>query len=257
MIKNLYYKVLELLTRGKGKQVKISGIEINLPVRYHKYYEIDYELKSITQMKKIISKGDVVIDVGAQLGLMSKLFSDCVESYGKVYAFEPTPVTFKLLENTISINNLNNVVPVQKAVADKSGITVFNISNTDASAANSLAKGGIQGNDIPIEVELVSIDDFSKTKNIAKIDFIKIDAEGAELAVLKGALNVIKRDKPKILLALHPDMIINFGDTLSDIYDFCTELNYNLFYETKLINKNVFVDRRDLFDVFLINESNA
>jgi len=251
MIKNIYYKVADILSGGKGKDVTISGVNLKLPIKYHKYYESNYEEESIGEMKKLISKGQVVVDVGAQLGLMSKLFSDCVGSQGKVFSFEPTPSTYEILKETISINNLMNVELVKKAVADKSGQTTFNISSVDASAANSLAEGGVHGNDIPIKVDLVSIDDFYNQKKLDKIDFIKIDAEGAEFAVLKGAKSVIDNCEPTILLALHPSMILNFGDSMSDIYDYCKDCNYKVIYEGKELGKFEFINRKDLFDVFL------
>ena len=251
MIKEIIYKIADIALRGKGVEVNISGIKLRLPTRYYKYYGSEYEKDSIAQMKKEIHSGQTVIDIGAQLGLMTKLFADLVGQEGKVYAFEPTPSTFSLLKKTIAINNINNIArPVQKAVSNEKGVATFNISEQEASNANSLSKNN-NDHTRGIKVELISVDDFVKEFKINKIDYIKIDAEGAEFAVLKGAEKTIKKDRPKMLLALHPEAIHNFGDSLEVIWDFILLNNYSIEYEGKPITKQQFVQEKNLFDVHL------
>ena len=85
----------------------------------------------------------------------------------------------------------------------------------------------------------MSIDQFVKERNI-KIDFIKIDVEGAELGVLKGGWNTIRENKPLINLAMHPNSIANRGNTNEQIWDFLAPMNYKILFNGEPIEKSMF-----------------
>jgi FkbM family methyltransferase len=195
-----------------------------------------------------------VIDIGAHIGLLSTIIAQKVGRSGKVYAFEPTPSTFKLLQKTVAINNQSNVVvPFRKAVSDKSGTATFYITDLPAHNSNSIINNKrTYANEHGIEVEVISVDDFVSAQKLSKIDMIKIDAEGAEFAVLKGAAKTIDLYKPKIILALHPEGIVNFGDSLAEIWDFIISKNYEVCFKSEKMTKELFVSQKELFDVFLL-----
>ncbi len=86
-----------------------------------------------------------------------------------------------------------------------------------------------------------------------KVDFIKIDAEGAELGVLKGGRNTIISDKPLIILSMHPKSIAHRGETNEQIWDFLAPLNYKILLDGNKIEKTDFCNKKDLFDVQLIS----
>ena len=253
-MKELIYKILDLFTLGKGFKIHVSGFNLRFPTRYYKYFEADYELNNINFINNNIIPGMTVIDVGAHIGLLSIIIGKKVYPGGNVFSFEPTPSTFKLFLKAIAINNLQGVItPVNKAVADKPGVAFFYVTDIEASNSNSLSNNKrTLGKETKIEVEVVSIDEFSKENNLEKIDLIKIDAEGTEFSVLKGATSVIDTFHPKIILALHPHSIINFGDSLSDIWDFVVSKKYIVMFKNDRITKDDFVNTTDLFDVFLI-----
>jgi hypothetical protein len=137
-------------------------------------------------------------------------------------------------------------------VSDKSGTTTFYVTDIVAHNSNSLANNRREGGSgYGIEVKLTSIDDLKKEFNIPKIDFLKIDAEGAELSVLKGATAVIEAHKPRMLLALHPEAIRNFGDSLPAIWDYVKDKGYKIAYRHDEITREFFISQTSLFDVFL------
>lgn len=253
-MKEFIYKILDLLTLKKGFNIHVSGFRLRFPARYFKYFEPDYELNNINFINNNIKPGMVAIDVGAHLGLISIIIGKRVSPNGNVFSFEPTPSTFRLLKRTIEINKMSGTVkPLNKAISERTGKDFFYVTDIEASNSNSLSNNKRTiGTETKIEVQLTSIDDFAKEYNLNKIDLIKIDAEGTEYSVLKGATEVIDKSKPKIILALHPDSIKNFGDTLSDIWDFVTAKKYTIIYNTERITKDEFVSRTDLFDVFLV-----
>lgn len=251
-MKNLAYNLLSAFY-PRGKKLTISGVQIRLPFRYSRYYPADYEAEHVRFFKQHIQQGQVVFDIGAQLGLMSKAFFDLTGSEGKVYAFEPTPATYDLLCQTIRLNQMGSVVtPIKQAVSDKRGKTHFYISDMPLDPANSLVNYDRQHSAREIEVELVSIDDFLSERQLQKVDFIKIDAEGAEYRVLLGATKTLQKFKPVIHLALHPDALKNFDSTLQQIVTFISNHNYTILYKGKIMNLTDFTSMTGLFDVELL-----
>ena len=144
------------------------------------------------------------------------------------------------------------VFPFQEAVAEKKGRAIFNISNTDLDAANSLSMFKRSSTVSGIEVNVTSIDDFVKEQGIKKVNFIKIDAEGAEYYVLLGAANTLAKQRPIINLALHPLALSKFSSSLKEIIDFVKQHNYEVFYKSKTIVEQDFITKTNLFDVQLL-----
>ncbi|MBL7933198.1 MAG: FkbM family methyltransferase [Bacteroidia bacterium] len=251
-MKNLIYKIIELFYPS-GKSIRISGITIRLPFRFRNYYQADYEIEHINFFKQRIKQNSVVLDIGAQLGLMSKVFSDLTGAGGKVFAFEPAPYTFKTLCKTIEMNMMGHtVIPVQKAVSDKKGTTQFFISKMKLDPANSLVDYKRKHDFESIDVHVTSVDDFVVDQDLAKVDFIKIDAEGAEYEVLLGAQKTLQKHRPVIHLALHPAALKSFGSSMHQIYHFIVSNNYELLFKSKVMNEQDFTSSQDFFDVELI-----
>ena len=146
------------------------------------------------EMNFDVEKGDIVLDCGANSsksgGTQATYFASKSED-GMVYAFEPIPRIYnELLED---IKAYKNIIPIQKAVWDENTFTYF----TDMSSGSRASSDG------DIKVELIRIDDFVKEYNIPKVDFIKMDIEGAELNALKGAEHTIKIFKPKLAISIY------------------------------------------------------
>jgi FkbM family methyltransferase len=255
-MKKTIKKALSLIL-SNGIKRKISGFSLRIPFGYHDYFETDYELNNINFINNYLSKGMAVIDIGAHIGLLSVVMAQKVKQSGRVYSFEPTPSTFRLLQKTIGINGFLDVVkPNMIAVAEKKGKTFFYVTDIEAHNSNSLSNNKREyGDEHKIDVDLVSVDEYTQSENIRKIDFIKIDAEGAEYSVLKGCAATILRDKPRMILALHPASIKNFGNSLEEIWDYLQSFGYTVIYKSEMIDKNFFTSQDDLFDVFLIKSN--
>lgn len=168
------------------KEIKSLGIKV---VKI-KNYEISYSevlwQKCYTSFDDFLPNG-VVIDVGAQYGDYSVL---CAKLYNSiVYSFEPLPTNFKILKKNITINKLNKK------------IKAFNVAvgavNKNVVIKYSGDMGGVVG-DSNLVVKMISLDNLSLKPNL-----LKIDAEGFELDVLKGGVEMIKKNKPKIIVETH------------------------------------------------------
>src|SRR4030095_11775361 len=255
-MKEFAYKVLDRITGGKGIRRQFSGVSLRLPTRYFRYFKPDYEWENIDFINKNVSTGMTVIDIGAHIGLFSVVLSKKAGDAGKVFAFEPTPATFNILTKTIQINNAAGIItPVKKAVADRTGKATFFISNSLASVSNSLAdiERGPEKT-VKVDVDLTSVDEFVQEHDLGQVDLIKIDAEGAELSVLKGASETIEKFHPKMILGVHPASVKEMSHSLEEIWDFIALRNYKVIHHTNLMDKVSFIRQAGLFDVFLVHE---
>ena len=123
--------------------------------------------------------GDVVIDVGAGIGEDAVVLSHLVGTRGKVYAIEAHPGICGCLESTIERSRLANVLPYQLAIMERDGAVT--ITDDSAHLGNSIVAGGLG-----LEVEGWSLDHFIASTGEAKIDFLKMNIEGAESGALRG-----------------------------------------------------------------------
>ncbi len=184
-----------------------------------------YEEFEVSLLPREIYEGNVVIDVGANIGYYTIIFSRLVGDKGVVYAFEPDPVNFEILKKNISLNNCTNVIAEQKALSNKSGKTSLYISGENRGDHRIYDPG--DGREA-IDIETVSLDDYLKDLTPRGIDFLKIDVQGAEVVVLEGANKILQKSKSvKILSEFWPSAIEKFGKNPSVFFSILS--NFVLF----------------------------
>jgi len=153
---------------------------------YHNIYSDD-ECR-----KELLKKGMIVIDIGAYVGLYACMASEIVGSEGKVIAVEPNPRNYKQLIENININKQCNIEAVNMAAAEQKGTArlFFKHHGTVSS---------LKGSGDSTTVSVTTVDDIAAERGLKKIDVIKIDVEGYEINVLRGAERTLK-ENPKITL---------------------------------------------------------
>lgn len=199
------------------KGYKLQGIDD----AYKKENPTDlYEMRYVT-----LDKGDVVFDIGAFRGDTAAIFANCVGMSGRVYSFEPHKENYKFLLENIRLNGLNDIViPVNKGCSNKS--QMLELVSVKAGAAWSFLSEKETGG----ATEVISVDDFVDINSINRVNFIKMDVEGWEENVLRGAQKTIKRFKPKMAITLYH----NTSD-LFTIPILVSELdNYELYMRCKI-----------------------
>jgi FkbM family methyltransferase len=252
-MKEFLYKLLDLATLGTGMKRTINGHKVRLPTRFYRFFPDNYESENFQFFFSSCKKGDTVLDFGAHIGLFAAMASKAVGSSGIVYAFEPSPSTNQLLQKTVKINNASGIIKTfQKAVGGSVGKTTFFVSDGQADNANSLVNYKEDRPFHGIEIEVTTIDEFVKEQQLTKVDFIKIDVEGAEYDALKGAAETFKKFKPKSILAIHPEPVKAKSDSLEAIYDLVVALGYTAFYNNEPITKEAFCAHTGLIDLHLI-----
>jgi FkbM family methyltransferase len=250
-MKELIYKIIDIVLLKKGWKVNLSGMSFRLPIRYARFYQDGYEKDNFEFYKNAIDSSSTIIDIGGHIGLNTVFFAKLAPR-GHVYVFEPAANTLEILKDTIRINSLSNVTIIPKIVSDKNESIKFYVNNLEtADNANSIVKHRMDKDLKEVNILSTSLDAFMEEFKIDKVDFIKIDAEGGELKVLKGSEKLFKNNKPKMTLGLHPHPIKISGDSLYEIYDILISNKYNVSLNNNMMSKEDFCSQTDLFDVQL------
>lgn len=190
-----------------------------------------FENKETKFLQQTLKPGSIFFDIGANGGFYTVVAAKKVGVTGHVYAFEPGQSELKILRHNIAINHLTNVTIVECAVGNKSGKAQLAISSDGA--MNSLAKTNHPQQCIEHwqSVEIIKLDDFCQKYSITKVDFIKIDVEGAEKLVFEGARNIFLSDHEiKIMFEASDLNASGFGYSVKEFLEKIMDLGMKLYY---------------------------
>lgn len=143
----------------------------------------NYEAAETELLKKIVKKGAVVVDVGANIGWYTLLSARLAGKNGKVVAFEPEPANYALLKKSIERNTFENVLAFDCCVSNMAGTRKLWLTKKNLGAHSTVKKMS----DRAIDVEAVTLDSFLSKLEIQTVDLLKVDVEGAEPEVFEGA----------------------------------------------------------------------
>lgn len=171
----------------KIRHIRYRGAEFavfaNEDMGWRLIAEGEHERVELNVIERIIQPEDTCVDIGANIGLYSILMGKRAYN-GKVFSFEPVPINRSLLMLNIALNNLQNINVIDAVVGDTEGMIDFSISMDGA--YSSIISTNRKGEQEKINAKAVTLDSYFCSHE-EKVDFIKIDVEGAELMVLKGA----------------------------------------------------------------------
>ncbi len=191
-----------------------------------------WESKSTDIVKKLVKKGDVVLDVGANIGYYTVIISKIVGNEGKVIAFEPTKYFGDVLEKNIYENEVKNCIVQKYALSDEDSITEIIIGENSATINwISDCENTKRGSE---SIETKRLDDIISDLNLHKIDFIKIDVDGHEPAFFRGAIESIHKFKPTILMEIAHLNYLQAGTTAWDFYDYLKKNGMHIYFEDDL-----------------------
>lgn len=181
----------------------LKGFRMRVDWQLHRSFAYgSWEPEVVRSIQDHVHSGMRVLDIGAQSGFYSLLLSRLVGPEGMVLAFEPLPANFRVLEENLRLNNIQNVMIRREAVSDFSGNISFEFPRQEVSLiAGPLLESDNLG---AFQVPAISLDDFVRQTG-QPIQFIKMDVEGAETAVLRGAVQTLKAFHPSMVVELHHD----------------------------------------------------
>jgi len=178
-----------------------------------------YDPAESALMKRHLRSGSVCFDIGAQAGYHTLYASSLVGSRGRVYAFEPAPKNIANIKKHVAMNHLANVSLIEAAVSDFDGVSHFDCASS-AVAGHLSADGGLA-------VRTITLDHEIDAGALPEPDYIKIDAEGAELRILEGSRKLLKRRHPTLSVETH-QWLPEFPTVRQDCIRFLSELGYTV-----------------------------
>lgn len=162
-------------------------------VIYTRIYESEY----IIFLRKYMEKGGVIVDIGAHTGLYTLLLAP---AFSRAVLFEPDPETFLLLRKNLSINALDCATAILAAASDKSGEGQLKVTGKYSGTTRLAASDESSDDDHIISVQLLTLDEVVAQLGIQRINFLKIDTEGHELNVLRGAFQILEKSRGALVL---------------------------------------------------------
>ena len=244
-LRNFFYIALSVLMISNieaGQQKSIQKLRYNLVCglpdiyissdtekighTWQKGYVWDKPL--IEKFYSLLPKDDffVAIDLGAQTGsfsLLAKYFPNSAW-----YSFEPIQEAADLLKENLKLNDIHNVSVYQMAATDFSGITTLKMPTMKAWGLATLGSQPLRF--APVmerKIECIDLDSFVDAKQIKKVHFMKLDTEGSELNILRGAKKMIMRDHPIMIMEYNETNMKQCNVCNEDIHHFLTEMGYN------------------------------
>jgi FkbM family methyltransferase len=212
--------------------------------------------------KKILKKGDFIIDIGAHIGDSTIPMALAVGKEGTVLGFDPNPYIYKILEKNASLNKeFTNIVPLNLAITAYEGEFFYNSSEAThnnggiaETEKNRHGKYGLKEKVKGVNLEKFLNDNYSV--EIPKLSLIKIDTEGYDTEILKSILPFVEKHKPNLIFECFAKLTKTERHFL---YDLVADLGYDLYYveafdintKKELIERDNMTDRKH-FDILAI-----
>jgi FkbM family methyltransferase len=203
--RNVIFPIRNTLLRHRPITVRANGLSyvlapegsVPLEMWSRRYFE-KHELEFIVSL---LQPGMTFVDIGANVGLFSIPAAKKIQQ-GNVYAFEPTLWTFERLTKNAHLNNVRNLVPVRSAVGDYTGEAILQINARGKDGLNTIGMPAHEDSEV-VDIErapITTLDEFLLQNSISQVDVMKIDVEGAEYFVFRGAANLLERSNAPLIL---------------------------------------------------------
>ncbi len=233
-IRNRYRKICtdrELITGTRwGFRMRVSPHDY---ASYGVYFFGEYDERMSHVMSKYIQPGHTAWDVGAERGWFTLLMSKLVGSGGRVDAFEAFPQNARKLQGNVDINDMSWAHVNGAAVGGELGESWFIPPSDDITGSDYLQSCGGVGylTDRPcdgaIRVPMITLDQYAESNGIRRLDFVKLDIEGAEVDALRGAANVLERFQPILAVEYNRSVLCRAGHSTQELDDLLDEYGYD------------------------------
>jgi FkbM family methyltransferase len=192
-------------------------------------YYYGFELKDCRVLRRLVRPGQVVIDAGANVGYYSLLIASWLRREGSVHSFEPFPDTASRFTRNLSLNpQLRGVIRLHRmALSDFTGTTGMNVPDGLNQGCNFLGEGGER------KVPVITLDEFCDREGVERLDLIKADVEGSEMALLRGAEQTLRRFRPILMIEVNPTTLRRFNYMAQDLIGAIGSYGYRLHYASR------------------------
>jgi FkbM family methyltransferase len=189
----------------------------------------DFEEPEYAFVQRFLKPGMVVLDIGANEGYYTVLASKCVGPSGVVIGFEPSPRERRRLGMNLWMNHCENVRVEKLAMGSAEGHVILHVVEGSETGCNSLRPPDVKGKTRDVQVDVITLDQFLLRRAIPRIDFIKMDIEGAELSALQGATKLLGTvPRPLLLIEIFDIRTRPWGYSARDLAKLIFEAGYLL-----------------------------
>ncbi len=219
---------------------EIDGIkydlDLNEEIDNSIYYQGCFEPMTVRLIEKYVKSGMTVVDIGANVGCHTLRFAKQVGPSGKVIAFEPTKYAYEKLQKNVALNLLKNITVEKTALSDEAAKSRTVNFKSSYPLDNKVKRA-------KDTIDFTTLDDYVAGHNVGKVDVIKLDVDGYEYKIIRGALETIKADKPIIITELGVSTLKKAGDDANELVDTLAGIGYR-FYSDK--NQAEFTDKNKM-----------
>ncbi len=220
----LFFKDGKIMKKIQGSKMLLDLNDLGIS-RELALYGV-HEKNSTAEVKRIITPGMRILEVGANVGYYALLETKLAGPSGRLYAIEPSPYNFETLKKNIAYNEIRNAYLHQAAFGEKNSKTIFYVY--DKSNLSSFIKRDDMGMECTeVEVDVITLDDFLSNK---EVDFIRMDVEGYEKEILKGSEKALAEGRrPKyFFIEVHSELLHKKGSSAREIVEFLQSHGYEI-----------------------------
>lgn len=234
----MLWRVLTVLGRPCHVGLARWNLKVEVPTQWRGPGKVIFAFREhydaeLIYLERFLRSDDVFIDVGANLGLYSLVASRLVGPSGRVLAIEPFKTTFARLERNVGLNGAINVTAVHAGISDQNETVTLTMHEDDSrislhragTAADNCADGE--------SVEAYTLDRVLSDHGFERVDFIKVDVEGAEELVLRGAAQSLRQWRPMILFEINRKATELMELDVHSPYSSLVALGYEIFRVTQ------------------------
>ena len=218
-----------LYRKSRNYRVTRDKILFDLDLSNYNEFCLFYGLPepSLQYLFSLIRADFTIVDIGANIGFTTLNFATRCRQ-GCVYAYEPDALNFSKLERNVSLNHFHNIFVSRKGMGDFATNVQLMRMNKHHSGMNRVS-GTAREDLVSEKIEIVRLDDEVSLLNPVRIDLIKIDVEGYELKVVRGAMETIRKFKPILFIELIEGNLRRYGDSSETLVKLVRELGYRAF----------------------------
>lgn len=192
----------------------VFDVDLSSVLEWHLWAFGTYEAHFPELLRRLVTPGDRCVDVGANVGLHTVRMAKLAGPHGAVIAIEADPGLAERARSNVALNDLVNVRVINAAAGDRPGETVlYRPDDSDANRARASVLRHPYLTGTSVTVPVLTVDEACAGAARPPVALIKIDVEGHEAAVVRGAAEVIERDAPAIIFEYDPELLNDPGDT--------------------------------------------
>ena len=208
-------------------------LDLNEGIDFSIYLLGAFEPSTVRFYRKVLRSGDIVLDIGANVGAHTLPFAKCVAPNGKVYAFEPTEFAYNKLAANLQLNpELNRIVVSNHMLLNAPGDLQAPGEIYSSWPLNPVGEVHEKhlGQLRPLgAVTIDTVDSYCAANEITRIDWIKIDVDGNETTVLQGSAKTLRTMRPKLIIELSPYVCREAGHRFDELVDLLRTVGYDFY----------------------------